>query len=100
MTDQTGNLPLHEDVHRMRRIREIDLDMFEGLTDEQMRQRLAGLARDAGAVGLRAFLGGSVGGLPEDDDLDALVERYVERRMRTIQDMLHLKSTFRFEDER
>lgn len=100
MTEQTANQPAsHDDVHRMRRIREIDLDMFEGLTTDQIRERLGKLAREAGPVGLRAFLGGALAGTGDDDDMDALVDRYVERRMRTIQDMLHLKSTFRLGDE-
>ena len=88
---------VRDELLRARRLREIDLDAFDGMGQPEIEARLASLAREAGPVILRAFLDGSPG--PDDDPFEVLVERYVARRMRTINDMLHLKRTFRFEGE-
>lgn len=98
MTDDRSNEAIPDDVMRAWRLRQIDLDHFEGLDNEQIRTALTRLANEAGPVILRAFMDGSVG-TSGDDDLPSLIERYVERRMRTIADLIRLKKSFSFEGE-
>jgi len=76
----------------------LDLDAYEGVGLDEIARSLRDLAGRASEAQLQAFLDGPETLPSEFEDKNRLVERYVERRLRTIGELRRLREAFSLPD--